>query len=302
MNSEWTYIRQMNGKKKIAVIVGLALLIGVSAGLYYAFSGANTSKNPVKKNVVQDRKKKKDKKARGPGFGGQRLAASKPGEARRPPKFTDPNLVEEAKLSAQYKKLLADLQAAFDAEDHKKIISIVRHMQKADEWPDGIPSVLHKAAIDSLKWFGSKCAPELIAYLGSADKEVVEEARGALLETLSDPDISDYERSTLLLNYSKVVMDPDTLDTMMMELDNMRPTVRAETAQAILSGRNETAIGILKENLDFFFTLDSGEEVKDASGIKKYLEQVEKEYAEDPEKRADDEEFYGGDKSAAKKS
>ena len=290
----------MNMKKKIVAIVGLTLLIGVSAGLYYAFSGENTSKNPVKKNVVQDRKKIKDKKVRRPGFGGQRLAASKPGEARRPPKFTDPNLVEEAKLSAQYKKLLADLQAAFDAEDHKKISSIVRHMQKSDEWPDGIPSVIHKVAIDSLKWFGAQCAPELVAYLGSADKDVVEEATGALLETLSDPEISDYERSSLLLNFVKVITDLDTLDTMMMELDNMRPTVRAETAQAILSGQNENAIKVLKENLDFFFQLENGDEVTDASGIKKYLDQVAKEYAEDPEKKIDEEELYGGSKPDAK--
>lgn len=215
---------------------------------------------------------------------------------KKRPDFSDASSDDEVSLSPEFKKVLADLQAALDADDWRATVRIVQSMQDSSEWPDGIPKALHMAAIDMLKWFGSRTAPELVGYLESQDSEIVESAKEAMLEALGDFSLSDGERSALMLGYIKVVQDVDTLDTMMFELNNMRPTVRADTALGIYESGNKAAIGVLEESLDFFFSEAEDYEVKGPEEIKRYRDDAERAYAEDPDQAESDEDFYGGDK------
>lgn len=218
-------------------------------------------------------------------------------EGVKRPDFSEAAKDESVQLSQAYKELLAELQQASDSNDWRKLVAKVREMQDLEAWPDGIPSVLHKAAIDALKWFGNKCAPELAGYLASSDSEVVDEAMSGLMDMLGDTGISDFEKSDLLKSLAKAVTDKDSLDTMFMELDNMRPTVRAETALEILDSGNQSAVEVLMENLDFYFQSD-GYDVTTKDALEKFLKDAEQAYKDDPEKAADDEDFYGGDKDA----
>lgn len=203
---------------------------------------------------------------------------------------------KEVALSAEFKALLEEVCAAIDAEDKPRLVKVVRRMQDMHEWPDGLPKSLHLAAIEALQWFGVSVASELIGYLGSANAEVVESAQEAMIDALSDLSISDHERSDLLLKLVRVVNDQDVLDTMIMELDKMRPTVRAKTGMAIFESGNKAAAGILKENIDFYFGDMDDLEVANPGDLKLYYEKAEKAYAEDPDLAESDEEFYGGDK------
>ena len=221
--------------------------------------------------------------------------AQSPEEKHRPD-LSKAESDDEVNMTAEYRQILAELQSALDADDWQRTVKLVQKMQDSQLWPDGIPLSLHKAAIDSLKWFGSRAAPELVGYLASSDAEVVESAMDAMMETLGDFSLSDHERSALMLGYMKVIKDVDTLDMMMFEIDNMRPTVKAETALGIYNSGNEAAIGVLKENLDFFFCDAEGYEVKGPDGIRRYLADAQRAYREDPDLAATDEDFYGGEK------
>lgn len=222
-------------------------------------------------------------------------ATPRPG-LREKPKLTDAMEDEEVAMTPAYKALLDEVRAAIDAEDRKRLIKVVQQMQDSDEWPDGIPASLCMAAVEALRWFGASVAPELVGYLGSSDPDVVESATEAMMDALSDFSISDHERSTLLLGFVKVVDDADTLDSMIMELDNMRPTVRAKTGMAIFEGGNKAASDALLENIEFLYCDMDDLEVTRPEDLKTYLKKAEQAYAEDPDLAESDEEFYGGDK------
>ncbi len=212
---------------------------------------------------------------------------------RARPDLADALSDDEVKMSPKFQVLLAEIQAALDADDWKKTVALVQKLQDMDEWPDGIPDALQKAAIAALRWFGSKTAPELVGFLGSEDAEVYGDALDAMMDALSDFDIGDSERSSLLLGYLKVVKDADAISTMLFELNNMRPTVRAETALAIFESGNEVAINTLMDELGFYFG-DLDIDVSDKAGLEKYLEAARQMYKDDPELAESDKELYGG--------
>ena len=81
-----------------------------------------------------------------------------------------------------------------------------------------------------------------------------------------------------------------------MELDNMRPTLRAKTGLAIFESGNKAASDALLENIDFLYCDMDDLEVSRPEDLKAYLEKAEQAYADDPELAESDEEFYGGDK------
>ena len=216
--------------------------------------------------------------------------------ARERPDFSVADEDDEVMNSPQFRALLEEIRAACDANSRRRIVNVVRKMQKSSEWPDGIPASLHKAAIDALRWFGGAVAAELFGYLGSSDAEVVADATDAIMDAISDFSISDYERSALMLGCVKTIKDADTLDTMMMELINMRPKVRAMTGIGIANSGNAVAAEVLGENLEFYFDDFDGLEVVKPGDLQAYLKRAEKAYADDPELAEYDEAFYGGDK------
>lgn len=288
--------------KKIGIVLGVVLSLALVLFVFRPKSGAKGEQGVSNLREQPSAGKKAtsvaDKAA------GKKLRRGKEGrlDKRRSPQAKKVRPVlsqlyaeEESKLSAEYRKVLADLQEALDHDDRKKLVKIVHRLQSSEEWPDGIPNVLHKSAIDALKWFGEKCAPEIMGYLGVADEEIVADALDAMLETLGDWSLSDVERASLLSNYVKVVTDEDSLGMMLDELNNMRPTVRAEAGLDIWDSGNKVALDLLKENLEFYFDADDYE-VNSRDTLEQYLKDAEQKYKEDPDLAADDEEFYGGDK------
>lgn len=83
-------------------------------------------------------------------------------------------------------------------------------------------------------------------------------------------------------------------DSMMMELDNMRPTVRAKTGIAIFEGGNKAASDALLENIEFLYCDMDDLEVTRPEDLKAYLKKAEQAYAADPDLAESDEDFYGG--------
>ena len=219
-------------------------------------------------------------------------------EVKAPPAKPDflSDLNEDKKMTAEMKKLFLDLQAALDLDNAKKVYALVHKLQLMDEWPDGIPRSVKMKALQALSWFGAAGMAEAVGFLADKDPEIRQESLSKFEEMLSDWDLGDTGVSSILKQVVKVVHERDALDGFLNEMSNMRPTVKAETALAIYDSKNPEAISILNENLDFFFESDSGV-VKDRADVEAYLENALQVYEDNPEKAADDEEFYGPPKN-----
>ena len=204
---------------------------------------------------------------------------------------------EEAKLTEMQRKMLDEIREACDADDRRKVIKLVQNMQASEEGPDGIPAILKLEAIDALGWFGIDGLAELAGFLKDIDPEVQKAAVDGFDDALSDPDLGDRQRAEILKVAAQVVTDADALESMMMELDDMRNSVAVETAIAILNSGNEEAKSALKDVMGDRFEYDLDEDVEDRpppktqDELKKWLEL-------NPDDE-DDEEFYGPDKDDA---
>ena len=207
-------------------------------------------------------------------------------------------LEAESVLTGKMKQIFAELQNALDDNDKKKVFSIIHKLQAMDEWPDGIPQSVKLKALDAIAWFGSHGFAEVVGFLADSDKEVVETAIEKFEEMLMDSsELGDVGVSEILKQIVKVVHDTDALDVFFAELDNMRPTVKAQTVLAILDSGKPEAVSVLKDNLDFLFLNEIDKEGIEREDISQYYKDAEKVYRDDPEKAAEDEEFYGPSKT-----
>ena len=162
-------------------------------------------------------------------------------------------------------------------------------LQKSKDWPDSVPKVVRLAAIEALGWFGSSCLPEAVGFLADVDEEVVACAMSQFEEAVGDLEKSDSERAEILVLASMVVTDSDAMDSMLMELNNMRNSVAAETVKQLWLNGNMTTQKLLSEAIESV----TGEEGIDTP------EKLDAWLVENPDDE-EDEEFYGGIKSNGK--
>ena len=220
--------------------------------------------------------------------GPERRLAAKPR-----PDFSQAERDEDVRMSPVYSAALGEMRAASDADDWKTLAKVVQKLQATNGFPDKVPVALHQAAIEALRWFGPRSVPELVGYLSSSDEDVVDAARDAMADSVGDPSLGDEARSRLLLAYAKVVTDEGLLDAMMMEIDRMRPTVKADTVLGVFDSGNAKAVAALQENMEFLFCENESEIVTRAD-VEAYRAEAERAYAEDPLLAEEDERLYGG--------
>ena len=192
---------------------------------------------------------------------------------------------DEAKLTEAQRNLINEIRAALERNSQKEVLRLVQKLKKSKEWPDGIPKAIKMAAIDALGWFGSGCLPEIAGFLADGDSEVVQSAIEKYEEALSDSDLSDYERSLILIQAAKVIDDADAMDSMLFELDNMRHSVAVATLKELMVSGNAATKSVLPDNIEFY----TGEE-----GVTT-PEQLDEWLKKTPDEEGDDE-FYGGSK------
>ena len=212
----------------------------------------------------------------------------------KPDFLTD--LDEEKKMTAEMKRMFLELQAALDLDNAKKVYALVHKLQLMDEWPDGIPRSVKMKALQALSWFGAAGMAEAVGFLADKDPEIRQESLSKFEEMLSDWDLGDTGISEIIKQVVKVVHDKDALDAFYFELNNMRPTVKADTVLAIYDSKNPEAISVLKDSMEFIFESADGE-IKTRADVEAYLENALQVYEDNPEKAADDEEFYGPPKN-----
>ncbi len=269
----------------------LILVTVVAAGLgalSMFFIDKGHEPKPAAEAIVVKKAQEKPAKSANLAAARKRLESRKPvpigGDeaARQKPTFAVED-EEELNLTEEQRKLIEEIRKALDMEDKKTVVRLVQRMQASDEWPDGIPKSIRMAAIEALGWFGVSCLPEIAGFLADADAEVLQTAVEKYEEALSDFDLSDRERSLILIQAAKVITDADAMDSMLFELNNMRHSVAVETIKELMVSGSDATKSVLPDNIEFY---TGEEEITTAEQLDEWLK-------ENPDDE-DDEEFYGG--------
>lgn len=210
-------------------------------------------------------------------------------EAQRPNVLEAAEIDDEIDLTEAQRSVLEEIQAALDADDIKALRKALSRFTASLK--DGglggyanVPRVLRTAAVQALGWFGQEAVVDLVDFMADSDEEVSNDAFNQFELALEDIALSDRERADIIKTVSKAVNDEDRVDMMIANLNDMRNSVKAETAIFILTEGSDQAKATLEEQLPLYFDDD----VKTSDDINKWL-------AENPDD-PDDEEFYAGDK------
>ena len=152
-------------------------------------------------------------------------------------------------LSESQRQLIEEIRKAIDADDIKKLIVFIRKLQASEEWPDGIPLSVRKAAIEALAWSGLEGLPAMVGFLADSDPDILEMAIDAFEDGFQEAN-GDRELSSLLVTACQAVTDGDAIETFLMELDNMRNSVAIETVKQIAQTGSSAAQAALKEAIE----------------------------------------------------
>jgi len=289
----------MKNRKLTLTLICLAGLLGILfvSVLVYRGSDSEVPENNGKRQETAVKGKLSGRKAKArarlrkgerPGKLGAGVETEDVSNEKQKPTFAlDDD--DEANLNEEQRKTIMAIRAALDNNDRKTVLRLVQKLQKSDEWPDGIPKSVKMAAIEALGWFGSSCLPELAGFLGDSDEEVIQAAIDKYQEMLADFELSDTERSEILVQASKVIDDADAIDSMMFELNNMRHSIAVETIKRLMAEGNAATKSILPNNVEFY----TGEEGIDSP------EKLDDWLKRNPDDEGDIE-FYAGSKSSSK--
>lgn len=191
-----------------------------------------------------------------------------------------------AKISDEVRALLIDMRAALSDENEKRVLSTVQRLQAMMLNGADIPRSVKVAMLNALGSLdGGAGLADAVPFLGDADKTVRTAALEEFEDMLLDVELGDRYISSVLKQVVKVVHDADALEMFMMELGDMRTSVKVDTALAVFDSGNQTAIKVLSDDLDVYFDTDSEGSLKTREDIVQYG----KDNPDDP----DDESIYG---------
>ncbi len=242
------------------IIIALALVGAVAGGFY--FLGGGTDQEPAQKESAAERRAEVRR---------QRVAARKQARAKRLRKNADnqtsakgklvkngtkvrPSIVleddEMAALSTEQRALVESIQKALDDDNRAQVLKIVQNLQKSKDWPTNIPLAIRREALEAATWFGIDALPEIAGFLADANEEIRTEAIDACDSTLLDAN-GDREKSMIVTSVATVITDTDAMDSLLMSLNEMRPSVAVETIKTIWATGTEAAKTSLKEAVEF---------------------------------------------------
>lgn len=240
---------KVNAKILLASIVGAALVAG-SAWVFFSDGGKDAGKadGPLVSARQKAAGKAGAKQARKRPAVRKRIDGKPMADAlrRKQPTF-DIGADEEAKLTEAQKKLLEEIRAALKVDNWRKLTKLVQQLQASDEWPDGVPLAVRRAAIDALSFYGAKCLPEIIGFMGDADAEIIDTATESFWDSVTDPDLSDLEIETNLLAAMKLIRNEESIKSMLSEVitTSMRNSRAVDTVKKLMAYDNKA----IKEEL-----------------------------------------------------
>ena len=271
----------MKNQKVILILVGAAVLSAASVVVFFSSAKTPRDKSESLRNSRTIRDVAKEQRMTDKRKGRKVKAVAVETKVERPRPTFEIDQKDDAALTALQRQLLEEIRDALRADDYQTLMRLVRKMQSSDEWPDGIPNSIKKAALEALGWYGSKCLPEIVPFLADSNPEIVADAVSQWEDAIAECD-SDREVAAQVKLASRVVVDRDSVESILVETMNMRHSVAVETFKDVLANGNEPAkVKVLEQIADF--TDDST--ITTAEQLDAWL----KDHPDDP----GDEEMYG---------
>jgi len=178
-----------------------------------------------------------------------------------------PDEDDEDSLTSLQKTVMAELQ---DAIDNHSLASVRKALSKfQSSVADGgsprsggagggkgggsgnVPRCMKRAAVYALGLFGKDAIVDMIDFMADADTEICEDAFDKFETALQD-EMGDEERSALLKSALSAISDPDRIDSLLVNLNDMGNSVKANTIKAILQNGTDTAKSRMNERLDIY--------------------------------------------------
>lgn len=190
---------------------------------------------------------------------------------------------EWSRLTAAEKRIYSLLHKAFDEDDRKSAIAMVKQLQALPEYPDDISLPLRKLLAENLGWFGPETLPQLLNTLSDPDAEVREMAAESYAEIVQDPDLTEQQLSSIIVAGAQVIEDVDVLSGIFAEINdcNMQNSTAVNTMISIMESGSKPAKEALQEAINDFTGTDEEDGLLDTP--EKLLEWLEKAEAEDDE-------------------
>lgn len=154
---------------------------------------------------------------------------------------------EMATLTKEQCKMLDSLRNAFNEENKTEVIKIVQCIQKTKGWEDLTPKIIREEAIEALGWFGIDTLSEVVGFLSDSDDEILSKAIECFEDVVEDTDLQESQRANILVMAAQVIRDPDALESMFFELNNMHNTTAVAAIKELWKNANETARKLLPE-------------------------------------------------------
>lgn len=280
----------MSSTNKFLLIIICLAVVSASMTLYFAFSGNNDRGDKAKvslrsKKLIKEKKttiSSKRNNRRSTKISGSQSGREKPNLA-----LTED---EEAELSAEMKKVLADLRRAVDQENRKAVSKLAEQIlvKMRKNGDDAVPPFVRSKAVEAIGFFLPDSLADLAGFMADSDPEVLEEAMAQFELAIDDPDLGDRELSSILKSFSKALTDPDAIDSFFMGIESdMRNSVAVETYKYVAENGSDAIKSRIWESVEDF----TGEEnVKSVKDLDDWLSQN----PDDP----DDDDFYGGSSSS----
>lgn len=281
-----------------ALIIALtAVLIGL--GLWFVLSDGDSARSEENETLrysrkgIREAKGREQKKARVLRVRKESQRIDSMSVAERP-KLDD---LDESDLSDLEKAVLAQIRAALDSNNLKALRrALARFSQAKSRGGLGgdIPKVLRQHAVTALGWFGGAAAADLVEFMADVDPEIEEDAFSQFELALDDWSMGDRERSDILITALKALTDTERIDSLMMNLNNMRNSVKSDTILTILETGSDASKSVMREQYEFYTDSVIEEEgvVVNDDKIKENINNWKVSNPDDP----GDEEFYGPQK------
>lgn len=198
------------------------------------------------------------------------------------------NVDEDAKLSAEMKKILLELQDALDREDRRgasRQAAKIQEMLKRNG-AEAVPVSVRLRAVEALGWFLPDTLSDLVTFMSDSSPDVVDDVMTAFEEALDNISLGDRELSQIVKSVSKVLSNEDALDSLFFCIESdMRNSVAVDTYKYVMENGSDACKARILESVQDF----TGEEdLKTKEDLENWLKgNPDDEY---------DEEFYAGEK------
>jgi len=282
-------MKQEDKKKLFTVAVAAAAVVSVAA-FCLLFSGGAPQEG--EKAPIKVSRAKSSKTLAGPKVTARRQKAAE--RIRQTVGMSKPSMAlaedEEALLSDEMKKILADLQTALDDNDSKTVSALAEQIlvTQRRHGENAVPPFVREKAVEAIGFFLPGSLADLVGFMADSDPDVLQDVMDKFAEAIDDPDLGDRELASILTSVSGSLTNDDAVEALFTAIESdMRNSVAVETYLTLWQSGTEA---IKEKIVDSISDFTGDDDITTPEDLKKWLE-------ENPDDE-DDDDFYAGDKDS----